>query len=225
MVDAQLNNEGGDENIPLFTLEMGMIPQNQNIQQMEVALKELFERHTREEKITSEAMKRTEAMAARQHALFEEAEKRDQELKQKLQNRLSFIDEDEGVGDSRSRTWKPSTVAGSPPAKENNRHPFSLAILSEELPKKFKFPVDMEPYDRSSDPKHHLDVFNNKMVLLNASTQKHEKLLRLVWKFSEKLHHLEKASKDMSESLFDRAEAGRTSARLSRPLQHRMHPD
>ncbi|MED6195208.1 hypothetical protein PIB30_035818 [Stylosanthes scabra] len=170
MVDIQHDNEGGDENrIPLFTPEKGMIPQNKNIQQMEAALKELFERQTREAEIAFEAMKRAEAMATRQQALLEEAEKRDQKLKQKLQNRLSFIDEDEGVGDSRSRTWKPSTVAGNPPAKENDKHPFSLAILSEELPKKFKYPVDMEPYDGISDLKHHLDVFDNRMVLLNAS--------------------------------------------------------
>ncbi|MED6172212.1 hypothetical protein PIB30_047936 [Stylosanthes scabra] len=76
-------------------------------------------------------------------ALLEEAEKRDQELKQKLQKRLLYIDEDEGVADSRSRTWKPSVVAGNPPAKENNKHPFSLVILSEELPKRFKYPMDM----------------------------------------------------------------------------------
>ncbi|MED6183627.1 hypothetical protein PIB30_039467 [Stylosanthes scabra] len=103
----------------------------------------------------------------------------------------------------------------NPPVKENNKHPFSLAILSEKLPKKFKYPVDMEPYNGSSDPKHHLDVFDNRMVLLNASdsinTRKHQKLLRPVWKFSEKLHHSEKASKDMPESLFDRVEAGRAS--------------
>ncbi|MED6205427.1 hypothetical protein PIB30_017460 [Stylosanthes scabra] len=136
---------------------------------MEAALKELFEKQTREAEIASEAMKRAEAMAARQQALLEEAEKREQELKQKLQNMLSFIDEDEGVGDSRSHTWKPSTVAGNPPVKENNKHPFSLAILSKELPKKFKCLMDMEPYDRTSDPKHHPDVFDNWMVLLNAS--------------------------------------------------------
>ncbi|MED6138433.1 hypothetical protein PIB30_074182 [Stylosanthes scabra] len=145
IVDIQHDNEDDDE--PLFTSEKGMIPQNQNIQQMEAALKELFERQTQEAEIASEAMKRAEAMAARQQALLEEAEKREQELKQKLQNRLSFIDEDEGVDDSRSRTWKPSTVAGNLPAKENNKYPFSLAILSEELPKKFKYPVDMEPYN------------------------------------------------------------------------------
>ncbi|MED6148227.1 hypothetical protein PIB30_051061 [Stylosanthes scabra] len=66
-------------------------------------------------------------------------------------------------------TWKSLVVAENPPARENSKHPFSLAILSEELPKKFKYPTDMEPYDGSSDPKHHLDAFDNRMVLLNAS--------------------------------------------------------
>ncbi|MED6171929.1 hypothetical protein PIB30_045471 [Stylosanthes scabra] len=135
---------------------------------MEDSLRELLERQTREAEIASEAMKRAKAMAARQQALLEEAEKRDQELKEKLRNRLSYIDEDKGVADSRSRTWKLSVVAGNPPAKENSKHPFSLTILSEELPKKFKYPPDMEPYDGSNDPKHHLDAFDNRMVLLNA---------------------------------------------------------
>ncbi|MED6200576.1 hypothetical protein PIB30_086564 [Stylosanthes scabra] len=169
MVDAQLNNEGADENIPQFTLEKGIIPPNQHIQQLETALRERLERQTCEAEIASEAIKRAEAMAARQQALLEEAEKRDQELKEKLCNRLIYTDEDEGVADSCSCTWKPSVVAGNPPAKENSKHPFSLTILSEELPKKLKYPTDMEPYDGSSDPKHHLDAFDNRMVLLNAS--------------------------------------------------------
>ncbi|MED6125268.1 hypothetical protein PIB30_067036 [Stylosanthes scabra] len=82
---------------------------------------------------------------------------------------MKKADEGDETGDSRSRTWKPSTMIGKSPAKENSKHPFSLEILSEELPKKFKYPVDMEPYDGTSDPKHHLDVFHNRMVLLNAS--------------------------------------------------------
>ncbi|MED6148060.1 hypothetical protein PIB30_049582 [Stylosanthes scabra] len=122
--------ESGDESIPQFTPEKGIIPPNQNIQQMETALRELLERQTREVEIASEAMKRAKAIVARQQALLEEAEKRDQELKQKLQNRLSYIDEDEGVGDSCSRTWKPSIVAGNPPAREHSKHPFSLAICN-----------------------------------------------------------------------------------------------
>ncbi|MED6191847.1 hypothetical protein PIB30_004507 [Stylosanthes scabra] len=51
---------------------------------------------------------------------------------------MKKADEGDETGGSRSRTWKPSTVIGKPPAKENNKHPFSLEILSEELPKKFK---------------------------------------------------------------------------------------
>ncbi|MED6219596.1 hypothetical protein PIB30_037214 [Stylosanthes scabra] len=163
MVDAQLNNEGADDNIPQFTLEKGIIPSNQSIQQIKTALRELLKRQTREAEIATEAMKRAEAMATNQQTLLEEAEKRDQELKEKLRNRFSNIDEDEGVADSRSRTWKPSVVAGNPPAKENNKHPFPLIIFSEELPKKFKYPTDLEPYDGSSDPKHHLDAFDNRM--------------------------------------------------------------
>ncbi|MED6109240.1 hypothetical protein PIB30_031556, partial [Stylosanthes scabra] len=62
---------------------------------MEAALKE-HERQTREAEIASKAMKRAGVMAARQQALLEEVEKRDQEIKQKLQNRLSFIDKDKG---------------------------------------------------------------------------------------------------------------------------------
>ncbi|MED6179247.1 hypothetical protein PIB30_115337, partial [Stylosanthes scabra] len=81
----------------------------------------------------------------------------------KLHTRLTYSDDDEREADSRSRTWKPSVVSGNPSARENSKHPFSLAILSEELPKKFKYPTDMEPYDGSSDPKHHLDAFDNRM--------------------------------------------------------------
>ncbi|MED6205590.1 hypothetical protein PIB30_018945 [Stylosanthes scabra] len=160
MVDTQLNNDVMDESILQPTPEKGVIPSDQNIQQMEIALKELLERQTRDAEIAAEAMKRAEAMAARQQALLEEAERRDQEFKQKLQNKPSATDEDEG---------KPSVVVGNQPARENNKHPFSLAILSEELPNKIKYPTDMELYDGSSDPKHHLDAFDNRMVLLNAS--------------------------------------------------------
>ncbi|MED6146866.1 hypothetical protein PIB30_038620 [Stylosanthes scabra] len=78
-------------------------------------------------------------------------------------------DEGDETGESRSRTWKPSTVIGKPPEKENNKHPSTLEVLSEELPMKFKYPMDKEPYDGTSDPKHYLDTFNNRMVLLNAS--------------------------------------------------------
>ncbi|MED6154878.1 hypothetical protein PIB30_000380 [Stylosanthes scabra] len=127
MVDIQLNNEGADDSVPQVTPEKGITPNNQSIQQMETALRELLERQTREAEIATEAMKRAEAMAAKQQALLEEAERRDQELNEKLRNKLTYSDDDEVVVDSRSRTWKPSAVVGSPPVRENNKHPFSLA--------------------------------------------------------------------------------------------------
>ncbi|MED6164430.1 hypothetical protein PIB30_089999 [Stylosanthes scabra] len=166
MVNTQINDDLVNENIPQSTPEKGVVPSDQNIQQLEAALKELLEKQTRDAEVVAEAMRRAEAMAARQQVLLEEAEKRDRELKERLRNRLTYSDDDEVVADSRSRTWKPSAVAGSPPTKESNKHPFALAILSEELPKKFKYPTDMEPYDGSSDLKHHLDAFDNRMVLL-----------------------------------------------------------
>ncbi|MED6155919.1 hypothetical protein PIB30_009982 [Stylosanthes scabra] len=137
-MNTQLNNDVVEENIPQPTPEKGIIPSDQNIQQLEGVLRELLERQTRDAEIAAEAMKRAEAMVAKQQALLEKAEKCDQELKEKLRNRLTYTADDEGVADSRSRTWKPSVVVGNPPAKENSKHPFSLAILSEELPKKFK---------------------------------------------------------------------------------------
>ncbi|MED6119784.1 hypothetical protein PIB30_014832 [Stylosanthes scabra] len=113
MVDTQLNDNVANENIPQPTPEKGIIPSGQNVQQLEAALRELLERQTRDAEVAAEAMKRAEAMAAKQQALLEEAEKRDQELKEKLCNRLTYSDDDEVVADSRSRTWKPSAVAGT----------------------------------------------------------------------------------------------------------------
>ncbi|MED6160816.1 hypothetical protein PIB30_054859 [Stylosanthes scabra] len=245
MVDTQHNNEHVDENdIPLFTPEKGMIPPNQKIQQMEAALKKLFERQTREAAIASEAMERAEAIAARQQALLEEAEKREREWKTRSNNRPPDTEDTSKMVDSQVHTWKPSVAISSQPPKENSKQPFSLAILWEELPEKFKYPVDMEPYDGTSDPKHHLDVFDNRMVLLNASdvvkckaftvTLKKDVLTwfnslspgsiksfsELFESFFERLHHSKKASKDMSESLLDRAEAGRISPEISRPIQY-----
>ncbi|MED6198567.1 hypothetical protein PIB30_067635 [Stylosanthes scabra] len=77
---------------------------------MEAALRELLGRQTREAVIASEAMTRAEAMVARQQALLEEAEKREQELKEKLQHKPSVIDDDDITVELRDRTWKPSTV-------------------------------------------------------------------------------------------------------------------
>ncbi|MED6179312.1 hypothetical protein PIB30_115963, partial [Stylosanthes scabra] len=78
MVNTQLNDNVANENIPQPTPEKGIIPSGQNIQQLEAALRELLERQTRDAEVAAEAMKRAEALAAKQQALLEEAEKRDQ---------------------------------------------------------------------------------------------------------------------------------------------------
>ena len=41
--------------------------------------------------------------------------------------------------------------------------------MSVKLPRGFKLPTDMEPYDRSSDPQEHVDAFMSKMALSGAS--------------------------------------------------------
>ncbi|MED6170013.1 hypothetical protein PIB30_026605 [Stylosanthes scabra] len=96
-------------NQPLLYKQGAAPPQGQNIQQLEAALRELLERQTRDAEVAAEAMKRVEAMAAKQQAFLEGAEKRDQELKEKLRNRHTYSDDDEVVADSRSRTWKPAS--------------------------------------------------------------------------------------------------------------------
>ncbi|MED6111358.1 hypothetical protein PIB30_051608 [Stylosanthes scabra] len=171
MVDVQHNNEDNEEvSMPLNTPVKGMIPTNQTLQELEDALKGLLDRQIQEAAIAAEARKRAEEMANKQQALLEETEKREKEWQERFHNRPPATDEDTSrTADSQVHTWKPSVVIGNQPLKENNKHPFTSAILAEELPKKFKYPVDMEPYDGRSDPKHHLDVFDNMMVLLNAS--------------------------------------------------------
>ncbi|MED6150282.1 hypothetical protein PIB30_070934 [Stylosanthes scabra] len=98
MVDTKLNDNVANENIPQPTPKKGIIPS--------AALRELLEKQTRDAEVAAEAMKRAEAMAAKQQALLEEAEKRDQELKEKLHNRLTYSNDDEVVADSRSRTME-----------------------------------------------------------------------------------------------------------------------
>ena len=41
--------------------------------------------------------------------------------------------------------------------------------MSVKLPRGFKPPTDMEPYDGSSDPQEHINVFKSRMVLAGAS--------------------------------------------------------
>ena len=47
--------------------------------------------------------------------------------------------------------------------------PFSDYIMSVKLPRGFKPPTDMEPYDGSSDPQEHMDAFKSRMALAEAS--------------------------------------------------------
>ena len=47
--------------------------------------------------------------------------------------------------------------------------PFSDYIMSVKLPRGFKPPTDMEPYDGSSDPQEHMDAFKSRMALAGAS--------------------------------------------------------
>ncbi|MED6148807.1 hypothetical protein PIB30_056434 [Stylosanthes scabra] len=127
-----------------------MIPKNQTIQELEAALKDLLERQTREAAIPTEAMKRAEAMASKKQALLKETEKRETKLKERLQNKPFVVGDDEKMTESRDCTLKPSTVVGGSSAKEKNKHPFLLPILAEELPKKFRYLVEIETYDRTN---------------------------------------------------------------------------
>ncbi|MED6108916.1 hypothetical protein PIB30_028650 [Stylosanthes scabra] len=117
-----------------------MIPSNQNILEMEAALKELLERQMQEAAIAAEARKRAEEMVIKQQALLEEAEIREREWKERSHCKPPTIDNASRTADSHDRTWKPSVAIGSQPSKESNKHPFSLAILAEELPKKVQVP-------------------------------------------------------------------------------------
>ncbi|MED6186112.1 hypothetical protein PIB30_063651 [Stylosanthes scabra] len=67
------------------------------------------------------------------------------------------------------RTWKPSTIGTKLVGREKSKYSFSPEILAEELLKKFKYPLEIEPYDGTTDPKHHLDAFENRMMLVNAT--------------------------------------------------------
>ena len=52
---------------------------------------------------------------------------------------------------------------------EDDEMPFLEYIMSVKLPRGFKPSNDMEPYDRSSDPKKHMDTFKSRMALAGAS--------------------------------------------------------
>ncbi|MED6190737.1 hypothetical protein PIB30_108807, partial [Stylosanthes scabra] len=106
-------------------------------------------------------------------AMLEEAEKRERERLEKLERlngkTQTMANHSSRTAESQDRTWKASTVVKRAPGREKGRHPFSSRILAEEIPKKFRYPVEIEPYDGTTDPKHHLDAFENRMLLVNAS--------------------------------------------------------
>ncbi|MED6163608.1 hypothetical protein PIB30_081643 [Stylosanthes scabra] len=82
---------------------------------------------------------------------------------------------DASSDDDLDDTWRPcrankeTSLTTNLAKKDKDRHSFSPQILAKELPKKFRCPTEMEPYDGITDPQHHLDAFWNRIVLVNAS--------------------------------------------------------
>ncbi|MED6186436.1 hypothetical protein PIB30_066709 [Stylosanthes scabra] len=76
MEEIPINNEGASESShPQLTPKKEIDQRDQTIQQLEAALRELLEKQTREAAIATEAVKREEALARKQHAILDEAEK------------------------------------------------------------------------------------------------------------------------------------------------------
>ncbi|MED6189094.1 hypothetical protein PIB30_092394 [Stylosanthes scabra] len=166
-------NDGDNTGNPLSTPEKEIDQRNNTIQQLEAALREFLERQTREAALASEAIRRVEELARKQQAILDEAEKREKDRLEKLEKLNSktqtAADHSSKTAESKDRKWRPSTVITRAPGREGNKHPFSAHILAEEIPKKFRYPVEIEQYDGTTDAKHHLDAFENRMLLVNAS--------------------------------------------------------
>ncbi|MED6212071.1 hypothetical protein PIB30_079716 [Stylosanthes scabra] len=167
MEEIPLHEGAADSSNPQPTPEKEVDKRNHIIQQLEAALRELLERQTREAALASEVVKRAEELAKRQQAILDEAEKREKDRLEKLKKLNSktqtVADQNSKTAESKDRTWRPSTVITRAPEREGSRHPFSSHILAEELPKKFRYPVEIEPYDGTTDPKHNSDAFENRM--------------------------------------------------------------
>ncbi|MED6148489.1 hypothetical protein PIB30_053674 [Stylosanthes scabra] len=203
------NEEGGENNHPQPTLEKGIDQGNQTTHQLEAALRELLERQTREAAIATEEVRREKELAKKQQAILDEAEKREKDQSEKLNGKVPIpVDDDSRIADLQDRTWKPSTVATKITGREKSKHPFSPHILAEELPKKFRYPMEIEPYNGTTDPKHHLDAFKNRMLLLH-----------------EALHAPLEAPKDLPELILYHAKVLRNPPELSGPLQRGVHAD
>ncbi|MED6221666.1 hypothetical protein PIB30_056971 [Stylosanthes scabra] len=129
-----------------------------------------FSTQTRETAIATEAVKRAEELAKKQQAILDEVEKRKRNRSKKLNSKIPILlYDDSKTVESKDHTWKLSTVVTKEPGGEKSKHPFSPHILAEDLPKKFRNPAEIELYDGTTDPKHHLDAFENMMLLVNAS--------------------------------------------------------
>ncbi|MED6172812.1 hypothetical protein PIB30_053405 [Stylosanthes scabra] len=196
--EIPLHNEGAaDSSNPQPTPEKKIDQRNQTIQQLEAALRELLERQTREAALASEAVKRAEELAKKQQAILDEAEKREKDRMEKLEKLNSktqtVADHSSKTTESKDHTWRPSTVVTKALGREKSKHPFSSHILAEELPKKFRYPMEIEPYDGTTDPKHHLDAFENRILLLH-----------------EELHDPLEAPKNLPQSVLDSAKPEET---------------
>ncbi|MED6136596.1 hypothetical protein PIB30_057521, partial [Stylosanthes scabra] len=169
--DPKLRSYVGLVELVEFQLFLKEIDQRNNtVHQLEAALRELLERQTRKAALASEAIKRAEELARRQQAILEEAEKRErdrlailEEAEKRERERLEKLEKLNGktqtmanhssrTAESQDRTWKASIVVTRAPGREKGRHPFSPRILAEEIPKKFRYPVEIEPYDGTTDP-------------------------------------------------------------------------
>ncbi|MED6152895.1 hypothetical protein PIB30_096307 [Stylosanthes scabra] len=81
-----------------------------------------------------------------QQAILEEAEKREKDRLEKLNNKTQTVmDHSSKTAESKDHTWRPSTVVTKAPGRDKSKHPFSSHILAEEIPKKFRYPVEIEP--------------------------------------------------------------------------------
>ncbi|MED6197395.1 hypothetical protein PIB30_056098 [Stylosanthes scabra] len=205
-----INNEGAGENsYPQPTPEKEIDQRDQTIQQLEAALRELLERQTREAVIATEAVKRAEELAKKQQAILDEAEKTEKDRQEKLSSRVpTLVDNCSKTAESKDHTWKLSTVVTKVPGREKSKHSFSSHILAEELPKKFRYPVEIEPYSGTTDPKHHLDAFENRMLLLR-----------------EELHNPSETFENLPEPVVGCAKTRGNPPELSGSFQHGMHAD
>ncbi|MED6153313.1 hypothetical protein PIB30_100671 [Stylosanthes scabra] len=99
------NEEAGESSHPQPTPLKEVDQRNQTIQQLEIALRELLERQTREAAIASEAVKIAEELAKKQQAILDEAERREKDRLEKLNNKTpTMIDHSSKTAESNDHT-------------------------------------------------------------------------------------------------------------------------